>query len=95
MFTHRFIRCCGLLLAIFCRLPLHGAVKANDLLSSVIARDRGKGASEHRSDLDERLPPAPGLVPAIHALLAEASQERRGCPRQAGHDGGGVNSITS
>src|SRR5258708_18874832 len=24
-----------------------------------------------------------GLVPAIHALLAQARQERRGCPRQA------------
>jgi len=24
-----------------------------------------------------------GLVPAIHVLLAEATQERRGCPRQA------------
>jgi hypothetical protein len=33
-----------------------------------------------------------GLVPAIHALLAEGRQERRGCPRQAidkrGHDAG-------
>jgi len=24
-----------------------------------------------------------GLVPAIHVLLAELPQERRGCPRQA------------
>ena len=24
-----------------------------------------------------------GLVPAIHVFLAEGSQERRGCPRQA------------
>jgi len=24
-----------------------------------------------------------GLVPAIHVLLAEVPQERRGCPRQA------------
>jgi len=25
-----------------------------------------------------------GLVPAIHVLLAEAPQERRGCPRRRG-----------
>jgi hypothetical protein len=29
-----------------------------------------------------------GLVPAIHDLLAEAPQERRGCPRQAGMTAG-------
>jgi hypothetical protein len=32
-----------------------------------------------------------GLVPAIHVLLAEDQQERRGCPRdKRGHDGGEV-----
>jgi hypothetical protein len=64
------------------RGPLRESERVESLRPSPRPSPRKSGAREQKASGHLMLAPM-GLVPAIHVLLAEARQERRGCPRQA------------